>query len=120
MRCLGKSSGTGIFPPLFCLGGGAFFGGNQPRTIIPRGRFVCSHPFLPGSSPFPVCKNPCPLVFRRHPLIHVVVAVEETPAEGFGGEGDFFRHDVTQHAFPPMWTEKLRARLERRLGEEVW
>lgn len=53
---------------------------------------------------------------RRHPLIHVIVAVEDTAQEVLGTEEDFFAHDNLQYAFPPVWTEKLRNRLADRLG----
>lgn len=57
---------------------------------------------------------------RRHPSIHVVVAVEETAAESSRTEGEFYQHDHLQYASPPVWTEKLRSRLAARLGDDIW
>lgn len=56
----------------------------------------------------------------RHPLIHVIIAVEEIHGEAVGIEREFDRYDVLQHASSPLWTEKLRRRLARQLGDDIW
>lgn len=50
----------------------------------------------------------------------MVVTVEETAGEAVGTERGFYQHDTLQYASAPVWTEKLRRRLAKRLGDNIW